>query len=308
MNESSLCIICDEKFNKTNHFLITCSYCATEACRTCCQTYILGQNLPKCMNNACGKEWTRKFLVQVFPKTFVNKDLKKHKEKVLLEKELSLLPATQGVVEAQIEKEKLLAEVAQVNALIRDLYRRRDNLNIQVANTDGNNAHNKPRNFVRACPVEDCRGFLSTQWKCGLCETYTCSKCHVVKSKTDEHVCNTDDLATAALLSKDTKPCPSCHTGIIKIEGCDQMWCTQCHTAFSWKTGKLEDKIHNPHYFEWQRLNGGVPRAQGDIQCGREIDYNFHTNISILLRGKTSMIIREPIIRTKNTEKIDKMC
>jgi hypothetical protein len=23
--------------------------------------------------------------------------------------------------------------------------------------------------FVRACPDEDCRGFLSSQWKCGIC-------------------------------------------------------------------------------------------------------------------------------------------
>ena len=29
---------------------------------------------------------------------------------------------------------------------------------------------NKQRNeFVRACPDENCRGFLSTQWKCGVC-------------------------------------------------------------------------------------------------------------------------------------------
>jgi len=39
----------------------------------------------------------------------------------------------------------------------------------------------KARVFVRACPNNDCRGFLSSHWKCGLCELYTCSKCHVLK-------------------------------------------------------------------------------------------------------------------------------
>jgi hypothetical protein len=55
------------------------------------------------------------------------------------------------------------------------------------------------------------------------------------------------------------------------------MWCTQCHTAFNWKTGSIETRIHNPHFFEWQRQTGGgiVPRAPGDILCGRELNHNF---------------------------------
>jgi hypothetical protein len=48
------------------------------------------------------------------------------------------------------------------------------------------------------------------------------------------------------------------------------MWCTQCHTAFSWKHGTIEKSIHNPHYYEWLRrtsLNGEIPRNQGDNPC-----------------------------------------
>ena len=51
----------------------------------------------------------------------------------------------------------------------------------------------------------------------------------------------------------DSKPCPKCSTVIYKIDGCDQMWCVKCHTAFSWRTGRIETRIHNPHYFEWMR-------------------------------------------------------
>jgi hypothetical protein len=124
-------------------------------------------------------------------------------------------------------------------------------------------------NFVRGCPSEDCRGFLSRDWKCGLCKVESCSKCHVIKTRQTEHTCNPDDVATATLLNRDTKPCPKCHTGIFKIDGCDQMWCTQCHTAFSWRTGELETQIHNPHYYEWQRRNNGgvAPRVPGDNPC-----------------------------------------
>lgn len=50
------------------------------------------------------------------------------------------------------------------------------------------------------------------------------------------------------------------------------MWCTGCHTAFDWNTGRkvVSERLHNPHWLEYQRgLNGGVaPRAPGDVPCG----------------------------------------
>lgn len=55
------------------------------------------------------------------------------------------------------------------------------------------------------------------------------------------------------------------------VHNCDQMYCTQCHTAFSWTRGTIErGVIHNPHFYEVQRaMNGGVaPRNAGDMYCG----------------------------------------
>lgn len=159
------------------------------------------------------------------------------------------------------------------------------------------NTKKEPR-FIRACPVENCRGFLSSQWKCGLCDLWTCPDCLVVKGpeqKCKTHICNPDDVASAKLLAKDSKPCPKCATGIFKIDGCDQMWCTMCHTAFSWTTGEIETRvIHNPHFFEYQRKqNAIVPRAIGDIPCGRELDQqtlNYMRNIM------TTKNIGEPLM------------
>jgi hypothetical protein len=169
----------------------------------------------------------------------------------------------------------LLPNSLEVPADFAALRLRRDELE-QILNRRINRANTGTvTQFVRACPAEECRGFLSADWKCGLCKIETCSKCHVIKSgeggeAPKEHTCNPDDVETAKLLAKDTKPCPKCHTGIFKIDGCDQMWCTQCHTAFSWRTGALEHHIHNPHYYEWQRrTNGGVaPRVAGDNPGG----------------------------------------
>jgi hypothetical protein len=56
---------------------------------------------------------------------------------------------------------------------------------------------------------------------------------------------------------------------IFKIDGCDQMWCPQCSTAFSWSRGTIETgRIHNPLYFEYMRKKGAVERTIGDIPCG----------------------------------------
>jgi hypothetical protein len=130
------------------------------------------------------------------------------------------------------------------------------------------------RKFTRACPADGCRGFLSTQWKCGLCELWTCPDCHEVigiDKNAANHTCKQENVESAKLIAKDSRPCPSCASLIFKIEGCDQMFCVQCHTAFSWRTGRVETgTIHNPHYYEFMRKNNGgiIPRAPGDEECG----------------------------------------
>ena len=131
------------------------------------------------------------------------------------------------------------------------------------------------REFIQRCPGEGCRGYLSTAYKCGVCAKYTCNECMAVKgdNRDSEHTCNEEAKASAALIRRETKPCPKCGVRIYKIDGCDQMFCTQdtCHTAFSWNTGHIvTGAIHNPHYYEYLRhRNGGaMPREAGDIPCG----------------------------------------
>jgi hypothetical protein len=255
------------------------------------------------MNPSCAKEWSRKFLSEQFPKTFVCGPFKKHREHVLFEKELALLPATQLVIEEikakKIRLEQITKEIGVLSKQIQELVTIRQRLQTEAFNIDHGTEQvvKTHKTFIRACSVEDCRGFLSTQWKCGLCDTYTCPDCHVVKGteRNGDHECNADDLATAKLLDADTKCCPKCATGIFKIEGCDQMWCTQCHTAFSWRTGEIQTRIHNPHFYEWQRQNGSVPREQGDIQCGRELDYRFAGDIPLRLKNYLGIPIKDKL-------------
>jgi hypothetical protein len=75
------------------------------------------------------------------------------------------------------------------------------------------------------------------------------------------------------------------------VKNCDQMWCTQCHTAFSWRTGLIETKIHNPHFYDWQRQNlGSVPRNPGDNLCGNnELTHRTLNDISKIIYKKVGI-------------------
>ncbi len=326
------CNICCDSYNKSARSKVTCPYCDFEVCRTCCETYILSETVPKCMQPSCAKEWSRKFLRENFTNVFLTSKYKEHLENTLFDQEKALLPATQPIIEEKIRKRNIKKQIMEMDELIHDLERQKRLLenSLLYPGTDtgagASSAKSKEEklHFVRQCPAAGCRGFLSSQWKCGICELWTCPDCHELKGATRdcEHKCDPNSVETAKMLAKDSKPCPKCQSLIFKISGCDQMWCTQCHTAFSWKTGKLEKNIHNPHYYEWQRKNGGgaAPRNPGDIECGRELTHYTCDNIQSGARRHTSLCKtvvettsnwrHEKISRTihKYDEKINILC
>ena len=151
------------------------------------------------------------------------------------------------------------------------------------------------KEFVMNCPLDGCRGFLSSAYKCGLCENYFCSDCnHKKDDRNDEnHVCDENDKASVAFLKTKTKKCPKCGVHISKIDGCDQMYCVaeSCMTFFSWITGKIDEgPRHNPEYFRFLRERGMVippsqPIANNDDACinyfsiERRYNYNTYNNL-----------------------------
>jgi hypothetical protein len=129
------------------------------------------------------------------------------------------------------------------------------------------------KRFIRRCTHDDCKGFLSNAWKCGMCEWYSCSKCFIVKGDKHDspHECLKEDIETADLIRKNCKPCPKCGEQIEHGGGCSQMWCITCQTPWDWVTGKIvtSGPLHNPLYYEWLRRTGGnVQRNPADVPCG----------------------------------------
>jgi hypothetical protein len=288
------CQICFDTYNKSTRIRVTCPSCGFNACRKCNETFILDptNHIPNCMN--CHKEFQREFLVDNFTLKFVSKDWKEHRERIMLQKERALLPTRQPVAEMVRRKDVLTKEcntiLEQINALRAEHYNKIEEKNrierrIRLGPTAGDvvgGSASKRENttFVRPCPntAENCRGFLSTQWKCNLCNMWACKDCHEMKGPAQDtpHECNPDNLASAKLIDAETRACPKCGARVYKISGCNQMFCTACNDcAFDWVTGRIETVIHNPHYYEFQRQRnaGQAPRVPGDILCGREVDH-----------------------------------
>jgi hypothetical protein len=78
------------------------------------------------------------------------------------------------------------------------------------------------KTFIRRCLRDGCQGFLSTAWKCGLCEWYSCGTCLTVKGQHRDtaHECKKEDIETTELIRKDSKSCPNCGQYIQKSSGC----------------------------------------------------------------------------------------
>ena len=262
------CTICCEKYNQTSRKKVICNYCDLSACRVCVQRVLLDSTVdPHCMQ--CNNAWNREFIDNSCTKSFRNGALKLHRENILFEREKCFLPDAQQVVALRKEGDKKLKQAETVQNEIYKLQRTLFKLTDEAARLKGTTVVEKKerKEFIKKCPVTDCRGFLSTQWKCDVCDNKICKECNEIKK--DDHECDPDTVETIALIKKDTKGCPSCGTMIFKISGCAQMWCPDCHTAFNWSTLEIEKGIvHNPHYYEFQRKNGGLARQPGDEVCG----------------------------------------
>lgn len=265
------CSVCIEPFNKSNRKLIEC-YCEFECCVECTKTYILNQNQKAhCMN--CKVMWDISFLNKNFTSKILNTELKEFNKKILFEKEMSLFPQTQIIIKKKIQTDKILKRIKSLREelcmLNSELYNLKNDKNVEKVE------------FIRACPSNDCKGFLSSSLKCGLCECWVCKECHEIKGyeKNSQHTCNIDTVKSIAALKKESKNCPVCAYKIYKIDGCRQMYCTPayggCGTAFDWITLRIETNIHNPHYYEYMKKMKTDISDPAQVLCGREIDRYF---------------------------------
>lgn len=266
------CEVCTEKFNKSTRLAVVCNKCEFSACRVCYEKYIMG-DLDEISCMSCKSEWDMDDFIDKFSLKFINNYYKKHKTDILFEKEKQLLPATQPFVEEILRKREYDKKMKEYEMELSAITLKMHQLTTEYK-SNMNKTKTDQKFTVRKCVKEFCRGYLSSDWVCGLCETQCCSKCQFEME--DDHVCKQENIETAKVINENGKSCPNCAIIIFKSEGCDQIYCTRCKTAFSWEKGTIENgTIHNPHYFEEMRKEGNLERNLLEVRCGREIDRNF---------------------------------
>lgn len=282
------CSICTELIRVKA--IVTCSKCSESSCRGCFQNYLLNAPLDiTCMH--CREPLNEDFLNDNTEKGWRLSTYKTYRENKLFDMEKARLPETQPYVKAYKGARTLYNDLRkQMRALEKlppddedaDIKEDECYQNIQICkqilkygraeNLQDALVQIKVPKLINGCPSTECRGFLYEDFVCGVCEVKVCADCREIIGA--DHACDADNIASVKILLKESKPCPKCAATISKIDGCDQMWCTQCQTAFSWITGELEQgRIHNPHFYEWARRNGTlgrepeVPMQQTDT-CG----------------------------------------
>ena len=193
------CNICGEVFNKIKK-KTHCPKCEFECCKHCLQTYILSRvDEPHCMN--CKTQFNDEFLYENTNKTFMNQTYKNHKKQVLFDIETSRIPETMPHVEDHKFCEELKKKNKEIKEKIKSLraeiyqldsLKNRNDMEIwRIENGNSSSKEKETRNFVHKCPVDDCKGFLSTQWKCGVCSTWSCPHCFDIIGETKDtpHEC-----------------------------------------------------------------------------------------------------------------------
>ena len=279
MTDNKECACCISQFDKAAHKAVECPHCNYNTCKQCVRSYILGTiNIPNCMN--CHKPFEQEFMVVNLNRTWVMKDYKNHRKELLFEREYSKLVDTmpkiaahKKITELTIRKSNVTKQISELKQTMVALQSKQYKITVKInLLKNGEDSDEEKKKFIMACPSDGCRGYLSSVYKCELCNLYTCPHCREIigfHKDNPEHVCNEDNVKSTELIKKETKGCPTCGTRIFKIDGCDQMWCIECKVAFSWKTGKIDKGVvHNPHFYQWHRTNGTIQRNPGDNPCG----------------------------------------
>lgn len=128
---------------------------------------------------------------------------------------------------------------------------------------------------------------------CKLCNIKICCDCY--KELNENHKCAEDDLANVSAIRLGAKSCPGCGIPIFKSEGCDHMFCINCHCMFNWSDLKITKTTTNPLYYEWLRSRGITPPRSDQAEYNQRMGYcdnNIYNSYDLINDIKKYNIIK----------------
>jgi len=304
------CIICCEMVDK----LVKCEYCNNTCCNDCFQQHLLMSGIkPKCMH--CAANLLFEHIIKMSDPEWYTKVYRLKLQEIFFIEEKKLIPESIDPMRAYLDAQAYARIPMTIRVpvfhpwdmiggcMIGDEYEDQlDELSLTAMNanrcveeygkgwvgfnfetnqfddhtTKKLNAYDES---IFPCPMSMCLGLVREGF-CNICNKNVCSDCREPKSST--HKCNTDIIKSIRALTKSGRNCPKCYIPISKIDGCDQMFCTECKTTFSWNSGRIvndNEFHHNPHYLDWiteKRKN----EALIQIMRLRQDDYNCNEYIT----------------------------
>lgn len=248
------------RFTSSVRKQVKCKHCSNECCQKCFVTYMLTDTAEQvCMH--CSQEITMdeinalhlsksfysKYEIKLTRNYIAKNELSKVKKSVF-EHDINLQIKKQTMILKEENNLRTAVSSARFDRATRELHR------LQSLKMD---------TMEKVCPFANCAGFVISNI-CSHCNKNVCGECN--GEKLDGHVCSPEGIETVKMVYMQTRKCPKCEHRIHKIDGCNDMFCTICHTAFSWRTGEKTSNYHNPHYFEMLRQqspNGEISREAG---------------------------------------------
>jgi hypothetical protein len=227
----------------------------------------------------------------------MNGDLKRHIGQKLFEKELELMTESQTFVDHRRQLDSWRDQIDVNERRIKELTEENHALRKKIQ------THTTSSDIVMKCPQSSCRGFVTDKYSCGVCLSPVCPTCH--SASQPGHACRPEDAASVAEIRRESKPCPSCKAPISKSDGCNQMWCTNCHHAFDWSSLGTLGIVHNPHYHQYLetlRPSSVIARAAtlppSDVFLG-------HLRLNVPAHSDACMSIYRLVSYWKETELAD---
>ena len=274
------CTLCTEK--KIANDIIICPHCSVEICEPCFQ-YGLTMDLQDPICIYCKKGLNIEFILanndtlwckKVFLDYYSNLLLEKEKNKLMdsvpkfrmvlelrsLKKEVNSL-LTNKKIETSVKQLKLEKKEFDKKSkeLIFERNKKKYDLNEQIKvleNKIYDSRINKKKetenkiSYITKCPIESCKGFINNKYTCEMCDISLCKACLMIRET--DHTCIRENIESAEMIMKDSKPCPNCYIPIFKLSGCNQMFCTNCHVVFDWISLKIDKgPVHNQHFFDY---------------------------------------------------------